>query len=305
MGVLDLLEKQTCVRNDEWTHISILNKDKVRYYIARKNNARNNLVKTLNSYSIKHNLFRKLITLAPVSILKKANMINFVKLSLDKRIEDFVNENIMQSDYAYNVIIGTYGKHQKIVLQIFGEWGTGYCKIGNESTSKQMSTEIEFLKCVNSREFSVLVLPTYINSCEIDGVNMLITKEFNGKKVYPDLNDEIYALFKEVILIKSPIVGDDGIIVTFSHGDFAPWNMKKQKGKIILFDWEYCGMRFYGFDLIHFVYQIEKLLKNKDHNTAINNAIVKVKRYDNVLKNIDIKLLKKLYEKEIVKINTK
>lgn len=298
MGVLDLLEKQICDSEDAWTHIAILNKGKVRYYIARDNNAKKNLVKTLSSYSIKHNLFSKLIHLVPISVLSKINSANFVKLNLDNRIEGFINKNIMKNEYFYNVIIGTYGEHQKIIIQIFNENSIKYCKIGNKNTNKQMHAEIEFLKYNDSKEFRLLELPTYVSSYEIDGINMLITKGFSGKKVYPYLNDQIYKLFKDVISIKSPIVNDNGSTMTFSHGDFAPWNMRKEKEKTIVFDWEYSGMRFYGFDIIHFTYEIQKLLNHKHHNEALQIAIKEAKKNDEKLRCISDAELIKLYEEE-------
>ncbi|MGH4119458.1 phosphotransferase family protein [Clostridium sp.] len=301
MGILDLLEEQICGSKDKWTHIAILNKGKVRYYIARDSSAKKNLVKTLSSYSVKHNLFSNLINLVPICVLSKVNKANFVKLNLDKRIENFINKNVIKNKYSYNVIIGTYGEHQKIVIQLFNETGIRYCKIGNENTAKQMNAEIEFLKCSNLKEFKTLELPTYVNSYRIDGINMLITKEFNGEKVYPNLNGAIYELFKEVISIKRSIVNKNGSTMTFSHGDFAPWNMRKEGKKIIIFDWEYCGMRFYGFDIIHYSYEIQKLLNGKDHCDALEIAIKEAKKKDENLRHITDDKLTELYEEEYKK----
>lgn len=49
------------------------------------------------------------------------------------------------------------------------------------------------------------------------------------------------------------------------HGDFAPWNIrKKQGGELFVFDWEHtdlCGLAW--MDLLHFVYQVESLVKRK------------------------------------------
>ncbi len=49
----------------------------------------------------------------------------------------------------------------------------------------------------------------------------------------------------------------------FSHGDFCPWNMMEQNGRILLFDWEMGGEYPLGYDVFTFVFQTNFLLEPK------------------------------------------
>jgi hypothetical protein len=46
----------------------------------------------------------------------------------------------------------------------------------------------------------------------------------------------------------------------FSHGDFCPWNMLVNDGKIELFDWELAGEYPLGYDLFMYIFQFEFLV---------------------------------------------
>jgi hypothetical protein len=46
----------------------------------------------------------------------------------------------------------------------------------------------------------------------------------------------------------------------FSHGDFCPWNMLVNEGKIELFDWELAGEYPLGYDLFMYIFQFEFLV---------------------------------------------
>jgi len=51
-----------------------------------------------------------------------------------------------------------------------------------------------------------------------------------------------------------------GIRSCFSHGDFCPWNMLVNNGKIDLFDWELAGEYPLGYDLFMYIFQFEFLV---------------------------------------------
>ena len=68
-------------------------------------------------------------------------------------------------------------------------------------------------------------------------------------KVEPELTEDIVRIYEELAGQKKVI---DGVECEFSHGDFAPWNIKKNGKQYTVFDWEHCGYRMKGFDLIHY-----------------------------------------------------
>jgi hypothetical protein len=56
---------------------------------------------------------------------------------------------------------------------------------------------------------------------------------------------------------------------TLMHGDFAPWNLREDRGYIRAFDWEYGVVDgLAGFDNLHYVWQTGLLLKKWDAATA-------------------------------------
>ena len=60
----------------------------------------------------------------------------------------------------------------------------------------------------------------------------------------------------------------------FSHGDFAPWNIKLEAGRPLIFDWEYSleeGMP--ARDLFHFLFQTLRRIERRDP-AAVDAALV-------------------------------
>lgn len=51
----------------------------------------------------------------------------------------------------------------------------------------------------------------------------------------------------------------------FKHGDFTPWNILDENGKLFVFDWEYAEENALpGWDLFHFIVQTSVLIKGLD-----------------------------------------
>ncbi len=78
---------------------------------------------------------------------------------------------------------------------------------------------------------------------------MLIMEEFVGKKMVPRLTKEVFDIYHDIASDKKVI---DGVECEFSHGDFAPYNIRKLGRQYMVFDWEYCGYRLKGFDIMHY-----------------------------------------------------
>ena len=272
------------------THFVICNGEKLRYFISLKN-GKKYLVNNISSYSSKLSIMLNLIKFAPFFIIELFGFGYFVKSDINKNIKGFINQ-ISNDSTTWNAIIGTYDEKQKIVIQVCDKMGENlYFKIGNESSNKEILSEIQFLdKKINYYTFNVPVLVASQKMEDGNKFNIQVTKEFSGEKVEPILNDEIYRIFKEITNI-SEKKELNNIVYTFSHGDFAPWNMKKKDGKYIVFDWEHCGFRFYGFDLIHYLFQVENLLNNKSKEESIELAIIQFNKLEG----------KEIYSKELLK----
>ena len=252
----------------------------------------------------------KMLNILPFSLLKAGNLGYYAEVDFCHEISDYIDRIIQKEykleSYQWNMIVGTYDEKQKIVVQCFNQdYPNIFFKIGNENSAKEMTAEIDFL--AESPKFCRFDIPEILSSQTLDKnhqFNIQVTKEFLGNKVEPVITVDIYKIFQEISAYKNFNVKNnkkDNIIPhSFSHGDFAPWNLKLNDNRYIVFDWEHCGIRFYGFDLIHYVFQIENLLNGKSIDEAVDIAVTTLKRYDKDC-ILDKETLKYLYFEECKK----
>lgn len=164
-------------------------------------------------------------------------------------VDNAKKQNILIVHNYYQIPGGedTVVANEKKMLQCFNaSENADFIKIGNAATEKEMNAEISFLQ--QKRVYSTFDIPQLLGSISrADGAtfNIQITKEFVGDKVEPILTQEIVEIYEELSKDKK-----NGL--EFSHGDFAPWNLKRNGDKYTLFDWEHCGYRMPGFDLMHY-----------------------------------------------------
>lgn len=236
------------------THFALCSGLHLRYLIDLDGGAKR-LSENISTYSKKLSLLMQFINIIPFPILNLMKLGYFVKAELNKEVET-CRQNIQKKHW--NMIVGTYDEKQKIVLQCFNaSENADFIKIGNAATEKEMNAEISFLQ--QKRVYSTFDIPQLLGSISrADGAtfNIQITKEFVGDKVEPILTQEIVEIYKELSKDKK-----NGL--EFSHGDFAPWNLKRNGDKYTLFDWEHCGYRMPGFDLMHYATIVQKVLNRK------------------------------------------
>ena len=87
----------------------------------------------------------------------------------------------------------------------------------------------------------------------------------------------------------------DGTEYEFSHGDFAPWNIKKASDGYIVFDWEHCGYRVKGFDLMHYCVVSKMMLNGKSMKDAFNEGLEEICSFVPAFE-LDYELFKQEYE---------
>ena len=252
------------------THFVLCNGSHLRYLIDLNGGAKR-LSKNISTYSKKLSLLMYFIDIIPFSLLNSMNFGYFVKAELNSEVET-CRKNTHKK--YWNMIVGTYDEKQKIVLQCFNiSESADFIKIGNAATEKEMNAEISFLQ--QKKSYLTFDIPQLLGSISrADGAtfNIQITKEFIGNKVEPVLTQEIVNIYKE--LSKDTKNG-----LTFSHGDFAPWNLKKNGDRYTLFDWEHCGYRMPGFDLMHYATIVQKVLNNKELSKAFDDGLKNIHQF--------------------------
>ena len=72
----------------------------------------------------------------------------------------------------------------------------------------------------------------------------------------------------------------NGLSLSLSHGDFCPWNMLVDAGRLQLIDWEMAADRPLGYDLFKYVCQCARLFTpDKDYHLAIEENREMISRY--------------------------
>lgn len=269
-GILLQVIKVEKVSKNNASHFALFNGSQLRYLIDL-NGGKKKLSGNISTYSMKLGLLMKWIYFFPLSYLEKAKLGYFVNVKLHPYIEECRKNT---GKINWNMIIGTYDEKQKLVLQCFNkEEEAVFVKVGNSATEVEMRTEYSFLYREHQyQSFDVPVLIENGNKTICQEFNIQVTKEFHGSKVAPILNEDIIRIYRE---ISSEKRGN----LTFSHGDFAPWNLKKVRDRYILFDWEHCGYRMEGFDLMHYAIIIENVINGKDVSDAIEIGLLNIKKY--------------------------
>lgn len=294
------------------THLAIVNGGKVRYLISNdgtlRNHARKVLSNNVSSYSKKLGMLMSSLTLIPDFALKLTHLGKTVSVVLPDEIANTVTEvaenRWPNKKWGYNMIVGSYVQKQKIVIQCFTEDEKDaaiYFKVCSDNAREEIENETNYLSGpVQSKLFGNPKL--CYSKLQKDGAqfNIQVTEEFAGDKVEPEMTQEIYRLFQEIAGFRKQETSD-GELLCFSHGDFVPWNMKRLGNKFIIFDWEYCGMRFYGFDLIHYLWQIQNKLMGKSEKEAIKESIRIAKSYDEYLHSLSDEYLEEQYFTELRK----
>lgn len=291
-GILHQSVELERVNKKSATHFALCKGNRIRYLIDL-NGGKRRLSGNVSAYSKKLGLLIKVLNFLPLRILEVGKFGYFVKAKLHSVIEQHRKDT---GTSMWNVIVGTYDEKQKIVLQCFNETGDAiFIKIGNQSTEKEMRTEIQFLK--EERRYKTFDLPILLGSDlrnQENPFSILVTKEFHGEKVAPVLNCEIIKIYQEISKEKREV---NGVIYERSHGDFTPWNLRKSDRRYTLFDWEHTDFRVIGYDLMHYIMTIEIALNHRSLSEAYETGISSVKRFIpdfNAEKNIIISEYKKI-----------
>lgn len=96
--------------------------------------------------------------------------------------------------------------------------------------------------------------------------NRMANLPVNDSRFSPVLLQRLQALYEQIWV-------SEKVLMTASHGDFTPWNLKCDDNNIYAADWEmYAAVRPAMYDLFHFVYQ-NNILVERTGYMGIRNAI--------------------------------
>lgn len=247
----------------------------MRYIIAKGGETA--LVRSVVSYGGKAALLLKLLSYLPKSVLTWAHLGFWAKVSVQADISAHIPPG-----HRWNVLVGTYCDKQKLVFQCF-ETPTGEClfvKVGNAASEREMQAEMSFLQ-QSHPSFSRAELPQLLAAhfrSESAPFNIMVTREFHGEKADIVLTQAVVDVGKEIAAVKQQD-GAEGHL-EFSHGDFAPWNLRRHGAHYIVFDWEHCGMRPHGYDLLYWGVVTRLARCGMLFDEAYEAAVAELQHYD-------------------------
>lgn len=277
-GILyEALEISRCSRSAA-SHFAICHGDKIKYLISLSGGTQQ-LRKSMVAYNRKLALLLSLLPILPWFLLALLGIGFFSKVRLHEAVQAHIPEG-----NQWNILVGTYDSVQKIILQCFSTESPDclFVKVGNLGSADQMEREINFLR--TSCNSSLIILPEVINSeliSEGNIFNILITKEFKGKQIAPTLSAELFRLTREIASLSH---GSNEKGYEFTHGDFAPWNIRRKEEKFIVFDWEHCRMRPCGYDAAYFIIMVEVALHHRLFDEAFEIAATQIRKLDSTIR---------------------
>jgi len=98
---------------------------------------------------------------------------------------------------------------------------------------------------------------------EENNFTLIKTTILKGVKIkYLEINDRILEILYTLstLKVKSKRNYTTNLLSCFAHGDFCPWNILIDNGKLKLFDWELAGNYPIGYDLFTYIFQYEFLV---------------------------------------------
>ncbi len=277
-GIIEQVIEFEAANQKSASHIAVYHGKQLRYLIATGDEGKSKLSGNIAAYSLRLASLMKLIEHLPSGALKLCGFSRGIFRPVNVKLNSSVQKSMEQIPHcAWNLIVGTYDKKQKLIFQCFNndDRPDTFFKLGNSATAAELHIEIDFLREKRiCRDFSV---PDILCSgCCAEGgqFNFLATREISGRRVKAELTKSVVKLCRDIAGETKVI---DGVEYEFSHGDFAPWNMRINENGYVIFDWENSGMRIKGYDLAYYAVIIETALHKKSFDSAFELAMRKIR----------------------------
>jgi len=251
--------------------------------------------KLYNPFSLKGKVFKKVIKFQAIYLNK---LFKFFFTQVEKKSE-FVS--FLEKKLKQTVLVSLYlsTNKDKVVLQLQTDSAKiiGYLKYPMSDLGiKYIKNEIKAIETLSDKN----LVSSYLLSQKYEGKPFLLLPEVDGDilQINQDVVKNILLKFergKRYLLSNHPRIENLRVILiaqnmndylfllttcsllstqeyqlVYEHGDFAPWNIIKQKDEYIPFDFEYFvedGLEY--FDLFKYYYQVARLLKMKEGKALI------------------------------------
>lgn len=188
--------------------------------------------------------------------------LNRVELS---SVQDFeLLQSFLGSDSVFGINYGTPSPDQK--KSILGYDGVGrrfFAKLSRKENAKKLSSNEIF---VYQKLAESGLVPKLFDHKITDDYVFLKTECVEGCHIHGQVsNDQILQILETLRAYHyDEKLKSDGLKTCFSHGDFCPWNMLENDGRLKIIDWEMAGERPLGDDLFKYIFQTAFLIRREE-----------------------------------------
>jgi len=191
-----------------------------------------------------------------------------------------IRERLGDDALAMSVSPGTAGNHRKMTAQVSGRAGVvAYVKVAEAPEAAHLlENEAAMLEWLAGKDFGPAVVPEVIGQDRADGLTLLLQgvppASARSRRLVPDhkdaaflsalmatdrkvvplgslleawrapesepADDTLEILNRDVRAALAVVLPAQQVVVSASHGDYAPWNcLDLSDGRLFVFDWEY------------------------------------------------------------------
>ena len=219
-------------------------------------------------------------------------------------LEQCLREVIGDERALVAIAPGTPGPRRKPTFQVMSAAGEvlAYAKQGcNPVTNGLVRNEAEMLRLLAGRTFSTAIVPRLLGLTSMGGSPIVILKGTDcGRSPAPRLDERHLQFLTELARVEcsrgaAPLperlrIAEEamreadfpwyaslmnrahdfvwprlaGVPMFFTHGDFAPWNIRESNGHLLIYDWEDAGPGLPAADLFCFVFSTAVELRHHD-----------------------------------------
>ena len=175
--------------------------------------------------------------------------------------------------------LGSKGDQQTTTVITLNKLQNKFLKFSNKPTSIDLiKNEAKTLQKLADK--TPTLSPNLVAHENTTNYSYLITNVIDAKKNKSSILTE--NIFNFLKLLSEDCFIKSNLMYAFSHGDFCPWNILKNKeNSLLLVDWEMADYKPLGYDLFTFIFQTNFLLNNKKVKTILSENKSYILKYFN------------------------
>jgi len=193
------------------------------------------------------------------------SLVRYLNRVESSSVQDFeLLQSLLGADSVFGINFGTPSPDQKKSILGYDEAGRHFfAKLSQKENAKKLSFNEIFVyqKLADSG-----LVPKLFDYKVTDDYVFLKTECVEGCHIHGQVsNDQILQILETLRAYHyDESLKPDGLKTCFSHGDFCPWNMLENDGRLKIIDWEMAGERPLGDDLFKYIFQTAFLIRREE-----------------------------------------